>query len=379
MLQAGGGDFASCVGAIRRDGRALPSGAMAQSHTGCKQRTPKMALTASQDDRNAYAKLGGAMDNLSDGYAYVVKAISATDDARDPLTKTDRLAKFAKVTSKAQKAYSYARKIQELLDEKTRDGAILKLGVKISIDLAGKVLGSGLSGHPYYTYHKAMLDALADVLNSHRNSRAAVDQYRKAVTAANSAAVAAEFKRLESRKVRIVSDHWAFSATIGVAADLARGMYAESLARKKLQEYGDARLLQSITDLETWRANWAGLSFDVMKLQIMTGNELNAATGAMNKVKDLMATLMRGNNPSRVAGYAASNNIDWEKYDQIVNQKKPDLLMNDPVKFAQGNCDKAAAWANAFTEMCDFVRTEEVIFSSRFNKQLERLNKVLYG
>jgi hypothetical protein len=338
-----------------------------------------MALTASQDDISAYSKLGGAMDNISDGYAYIVKGIGQADDARNPLTKTDRLAKFAKVTSNLQKAYSYGRKIQELFDEKTRDGAILKLGVKLTIDIAAKALGSGLSTHPYYAYHKAMLDALADVINAHRNSRAAVEQYRKAVSAANSAAVTTEFKRLEGRKVSTVVDHYAFSDTIGVAADLARGMYGEALARRKIQEYGTARLQQSVNDLEAWRAKWAGLTFEAMKLLIMTRSELAVATGAMNKVRDLIATLMGGHNPARVAGYAARNNIDWEKYDQIVNQKKPDMLYNDPVKYAQGNCDKAAAWADAFAEMCDFVRTEDVIFSSRFNKQLDKLNKVLYG
>lgn len=29
--------------------------------------------------------------------------------------------------------------------------------------------------------------------------------------------------------------------------------------------------------------------------------------------------------------------------------------------------------------MCDFARTSEAIFPSLYNKQLEKLNKVLYG
>jgi hypothetical protein len=51
----------------------------------------------------------------------------------------------------------------------------------------------------------------------------------------------------------------------------------------------------------------------------------------------------------------------------------------DPVKFAQGHVDKATAWAQGFTEMCDLVRSEDVLFSSRFNLELDRLNRVLYG
>ena len=39
----------------------------------------------------------------------------------------------------------------------------------------------------------------------------------------------------------------------------------------------------------------------------------------------------------------------------------------------------ATALARELTEMCDFVRTEQVLFSGPFNQQLKRLNKVLYG
>jgi len=51
----------------------------------------------------------------------------------------------------------------------------------------------------------------------------------------------------------------------------------------------------------------------------------------------------------------------------------------DPVRFAEGNVDKAAAWAAEIADMCDFVRSSEVIFSSRFNRRLDKLNRVLYG
>src|SRR3954470_2864668 len=134
-----------------------------------------MPLAASKEDNQAYAKLGGAMDNISDAYTYVAKGLSLVNDARDPLTNTGRMTKVLKVTGKAQKAFSYVRKIQEVLDEKKRDGGLLKLGFKLSIDLAGKLLGTSLTTHPYYAYHKAQIEALADALNANRNSRAAVD------------------------------------------------------------------------------------------------------------------------------------------------------------------------------------------------------------
>lgn len=338
-----------------------------------------MALAATKAAWQAYKTIGGALDTISDGYTYAAKALSISLGAQDPLKNTGVAEKILKKVATGQKVYGYVRKIVDLADETKRQGTALKLGIKISMDIAAKLLGTSLTTHPYYAYHKAQIDALADALNANRNSREAVDAYRRAVAAANSTAVNAEFARLESRKVDIVVQHFDFRDSIGVAADIARGTISDDLARKKIAQYGNGRLSQAVADLETWRANWAELSFDVMQLQIMTGDELNVAIEAMNEVKDLIATLMGGSNTNRVSGQAAVNNIEWEKYDQIVGQKSPSRLMMDPVKFAQGNTDKAAAWAQALTQMCDFVRSEDVVFPSKFNLELEKLNRVLYG
>ena len=338
-----------------------------------------MIPAASKPDLQAYAQLGGALDNLSDAFPYGNKCVTLIDDARDPLTDSGGVSKYLKLAAKAQKAYSYIKTIRDVLDEKKRDGGLLKLGVKVSLEIAGKLLGTSLTTHPYYAYHKAQIEALADALNASRNSKEAVNQYRRAVAAANSTALASEFKRLESRKVEISASYSSFrrDKTFGVAVDIARGLMSPDFAKRKIAEYGTGPLAAALADLETWRAYWAGLAFDSMQLQIMAGNELNIAIEAMNKVKDLMATLMGGSNASRVGGYAAISNIEWEKYDEIVGDKKPDLLMRDPVKFAQDSFDKAAAWAQAFAEMCDFARDSDVIF--HYNGQLDKLNKVLYG
>ncbi len=335
-------------------------------------------ITASKEDSQAYATLGGALDNLSNAFPYGNKFVSLIDDARDPLANSGHLSNYLKVAAKAQKAFSYIKAIRETLDEKKRDGGLLKLGVKVSLEIAGKLLGTSLTTHPYYAYHKAQIEALADALNADRNSREAVNQYKRAVAAANSTALASEFKRLESRKVDISASHSEFrDKRFGVAVDIARGLMSGEFAKRKIAEYGTGPLADALADFDIWRANWAGLAFDSMQLQIMAGNELNIAIEAINKVKDLMTTLMGGTNASRIGGYAAISNIEWEKYYEIVGEKQPDRLMRDPVKFAQDNFDKAAAWAQAFAEMCDFARGPDVIF--HYNGQLDKLNKVLYG
>ena len=159
-----------------------------------------MTVKTSDQDKAAYKQIGGALDNLSDAYTYAGKFLSTVNDARDPLQDLSGVTKFLKNAGKAQKIYSYASKVKDLLDAKKRDGAWLKLGVKVSMDIAAKLLGTSLTTHPYYAYHKAQLDALADALNANRNAREAVEAYRRAISAANSSDVAKEFKRVNRTK-----------------------------------------------------------------------------------------------------------------------------------------------------------------------------------
>jgi hypothetical protein len=62
-----------------------------------------------------------------------------------------------------------------------------------------------------------------------------------------------------------------------------------------------------------------------------------------------------------------------------MGEKSPDLAAIDPVQFARSNLDKANTWSTAFAEMCDFARSEQALFPSKFNIHLDRLNKVLHG
>jgi hypothetical protein len=360
----------------------------------------KMAIQASANDKTAYAMLGGAIDNTASVWTFTsegLKLYNKYSQAHAPGMSVaqviyDKMMYGTKLAPSAlsaflakadftKKCYDYLSKVKDALDESKRDGTVFKLGIKVSLDLAKKWLGVSLTTHPYFTYHKVMLDALADALNAARNSREAVASYRRAVSAATSKAVAAEFNRLEGRKVDLVAAHLQFRDRLGVAADIARGMYQGQAAEAKIQQYGGTdRISEALADLEAWRAMWAGLSFDSMSLVIMAGSELHVAEAAMQKVRSLLSKLMSGQHTvDVVAGYGATNAIEWEKYDQIVGEKAPDQAAFDPVGFAQSTSDKAVAWAGALADMCDFVRSDQVYFPTKFNSQLDRLNKVLYG
>lgn len=338
-----------------------------------------MGLTTTKDDTSAWSKIGGAFDNLSDTSQWVIEGLKAVEQNRNPLTKSPSFGRRLTGADAAQKVYSYSRKAYDLLDEKTRQGAIIKISVDAAIDIVGALLGASLSTHPYYVYHKAMMEYLADAVDANRNAREAIAQYRKAVSAATSKALADEFKRLDSRKVEISAAHVDFRDTVGIAADMARGLLSEKMIQEKVKRYGAKRIGNSLIDLQVWRIAWTGLAFEGVKLQVMAHNQLKAAQAAMAKVEDLVQGLMQGNYLKKVNGYGAQNHIEWEKYDLIVNQGRPQQAALDPVAFAQGNFQKAQAWCQALTEMCDFARTTEAIFSTKYNQQLEKLNKVLYG
>jgi hypothetical protein len=150
------------------------------------------------------------------------------------------------------------------------------------------------------------------------------------------------------------------------------------MIQEKLKRYGAKRIASSLDALETWRIAWTGLAFEGVKLQIMAHHQLKTAQAAMAKVQSLIADLMKGNYLKQVNGRGAQNHIDWEKYDLIFNQGKPQQAAIDPVAFAQRNFEKAQEWSEALTEMCDFARTTQAIFPSRYDHQLGKLNDVLY-
>ena len=338
-----------------------------------------MALSPTKEDSSAWKTIGGAFDNLSDTSQWVIEGLKAVEQNRDPIIKNPSFGHRVTGADVAQKAYSYSRKAYDLLDEKTRQGAIIKISVDAALDIVGGLLGASLSTHPYYVYHKAMMEYLASAVDANRNAREAIAQFRKAVSAATSKALAETFKRLEARKVEISASYIDFKDTVGVAADIARGLLSEKMIQEKVKRFGVKKIGSSLIELQVWRMAWTGLAFEGVKLQVMAHNQVKAAQAAMAKVEDLVSGLMQGNYLNKVNGYGAQNHIEWEKYDLIVNQGKPQQAALDPVAFAQANFQKAQAWCQALTEMCDFARTTAAIFPSTYNQQLERLNKVLYA
>ncbi len=57
-------------------------------------------------------------------------------------------------------------RIEALVDEKTRNGALLTEGVGLVLTIGSRVFGRSLSSHPFFNYYTKHIDLLASVLNA---------------------------------------------------------------------------------------------------------------------------------------------------------------------------------------------------------------------
>jgi len=331
------------------------------------------------EDFRSYAKLGGAVDKLSESYPFAAQAIDLLDTANDNLGSSRRVAQIVKAGGVVHKAYDYTKKVHDLIDHNSRQGAIVKLGVRASLDIAARVIGTSLTSHPYYAYHKAMIDTLADALNVNAKSKHAIQAYERALGAADSKRLAQGFRQMDDRKIQLTTGYRQFIEDVRVAKDIARGVMGDSVAKRKISEIGSDRLKLAVNQLEVWRAGWSGLCFQSMQVQVMAGVELVAVATAMRELARLSTELSQGNNLHRVGGYSVTAEIEYQKYQQVVRQGHPDRLVQNPVRFAQANYDKAKHWAEAFSKMCDWARSDQVYYPTAFAANVDGLGRTMYG
>lgn len=87
----------------------------------------------------------------------------------------------------AKKARTYGKLVIESVDEDTRPGALVKLGIRGMLEIAGKALGTSLTSHPYFACHKAHLEALAQAQNASSNLDSAREALGSAIRSADAA------------------------------------------------------------------------------------------------------------------------------------------------------------------------------------------------
>ena len=87
-----------------------------------------------------------------------------------------------------KKIRTYTKLVKEAANEDTRPGALMKLGIRVMLEVAGKAIGTSLTSHPYFTYHKAHLEALGQALNASSNFDSAQSALNRAIRSADASA-----------------------------------------------------------------------------------------------------------------------------------------------------------------------------------------------
>src|SRR3954470_17025298 len=97
------------------------------------------------------------------------------------MSVTNKAADAYSLFKKVKKIRTYGTLIRESIDENTRSSGLMKLGIRAMLEVAGKALGTSLTSHPYFTYHKAHLEALGMALNASSNLDSAQEALTRAV------------------------------------------------------------------------------------------------------------------------------------------------------------------------------------------------------
>lgn len=273
------------------------------------------------------------------------------------------------VTSKAADAYSLFRKVKKIrtygklviesVDENTRPGGLMKLGIRGMLEVAGKALGTSLTSHPYFTYHKAHLEALGMALNASSN----LDSAQEALTRAVRSADAAESltKALGNYTYRRNALKLAYSFAIGGSLQLLSDSGPQ--AEQQLRDAGQTRQsLRTTTDqsLYEWRASFCELYLDSVQLLAMGQVELRATQAAMQRFDAKMRALKSGGSIGTVFAYKAEQDRQWAEYDRAVNPQAGSVnAVLDPSGYAQSQVAAIEKVSDLLGEGCEFAMSDD--------------------
>ncbi len=277
----------------------------------------------------------------------------------------DAYAKYKKF----KKAKSYYDAVKKLIDEDTRSEGIFKLGLKGLTQLGEKVVGKGLTKHPYFTFHKVHLEVLASVLtasDTHNNAMRALEQ---AIQAADSAAaLSSQVKLLTDRKQSLK-----LAYVISIAptqqflrdASRDRGQADQDIA-------GSGQTVESIAArseivLDDWRAEVCLLFSDSVDLLAMVDIEYRAASAAYARFVEKTKKLQQSNKSiDRIAGLAAEKKRQEEwamreldrAFNRSNNTPAPEAVI-DPSRYAQRQRDGVEAVVDVLGKVCDVAMSSD--------------------
>jgi hypothetical protein len=274
---------------------------------------------------------------------------------------TKKAADAYSLFKKAKKIRTYGKLVRESIDEDTRSGALMKLGIRAMLDIASKAIGTSLTSHPYFTYHKVHLEALAQALNASSNLDKAEEALNRAIRSAD--ASASLRKALDDYEHRKNGLKFSYSVFISGSLFLLRDSKTNPQAARDIRDAGQTpESLQATTDqsIYEWRAMWCDLYLDSVQLLGMAEVELRATQAAMQKFNEKMKALSSGGNMGKIAAYRVDQDRQWQEYDRMT---RPDggsvQAVEDPAGYAQNQVDAIEKVSTNLGEGCEAAMSDD--------------------
>lgn len=260
----------------------------------------------------------------------------------------------------AKKIRTYGKLIKESINEETRPGGLMKLGIRGMLEIAGKILGRSLTSHPYFTYHKAHLEALGQALNASSNQDKALESLDRAIRSAD--ATESLSKVLADYQLRKNALKLSYAAFISGSLTLLRDYRTDPQAARQMKDAGQTpESLNSVTDLSIyeWRALWCELFLDSVQLMAMAQVELRATEAAMQRFEETMRVLSSAGNMGRIGAFRVEQDRQWQQFDRMTKAASGRAkAVEDPVGFARDQVATIEKMTDLLGEGCEIAMSD---------------------
>ena len=270
-----------------------------------------------------------------------------------------------------KKVRAYGKLVQQSVDEDTRPGALMSLGVEAMLEIAGKALGTSLTSHPYFACHRAHLEALAQALNASSNLDSARQALGSAIRSADAAGAltgALADYRTRNNGLKVV-----YSFQIAGSLRMLQDRGGDLHLKDTVETHGP---LQATTDrnIYEWQALWSELYLESVQLLAMAQVELRAAEAAMKNFDQKMKALSTGGGMGAIGAAQMKKERDFQWLDRARTPGSgSEKAVLDPAGYARDQVSAIQDLSDILGENCEAAMSDDVYRPDILQHRLGRL------
>jgi hypothetical protein len=270
-----------------------------------------------------------------------------------------------------KKVRAYGKLVQQSVDEDTRPGALMSLGVEAMLEIAGKALGTSLTSHPYFACHRAHLEALAQALNASSNLDSARQALGSAIRSADAAGAltgALADYRTRNNGLKVV-----YSFQIAGSLRTLQDRGGDPHLKDTVETHGP---LQATTDrnIYEWQALWSELFLESVQLLAMGQVQLRATEAAMKNFDQKMKALSTGGGMGAIGAAQMKKERDFQWLDRARTPGSgSEKAVLDPAGYARDQVSAIQDLSDILGENCEAAMSDDVYRPDILQHRLGRL------